>query len=750
MDIRPTARVIRAALLAVCGVVLLSLPAAGAAASEYPINACQADRTNFSTQAFDDFATRGMMWKRACDPEGPGLRGLVTSNVPRAGRVPRGSRSYFVMTAPEGTRFARFTWSGQARRRDCRYALQLWASRPDGPPTPIKNVRANTRCPRPGYAQAAGWPRPRTYDINGATRIVQRIVCVGEHRAPHCSSRGLNYIRTFKAQATVVDVSPPAVSILQDNPFTQGQWVRGLQTVNYVATDNVGVKRARAFVSGLARGEHHRGCDFAARVPCVNGAGTITFDTGALADGSQALAVDALDAADNPGVSTPVTVRVDNTAPGAVAVDLAGGPAWRNLNDFDVSWVNPPEADRAPIAAARYQLCRAGGGDCDDARRPGADISALGDLSVPGPGEWELKVWREDSATNHEPANASVPVPLKFDPEPPQLAFEQGSALDPTLVSVAATDRVSGLAAGQIELSRQGTGTWQSLATDLQGDRLLARIDDSLFPAGVYLLRATAWDQASNQNSTDKRASGEPMVITLPLRVPVVLRAGVQTERTLRRSIRRRGKRRTVRRRVVELQPRAEVRYGERVVIAGRLENRDGQPVPSAEIHVFSSSATASEQLIGVVSSDADGRFKYEALADATRTLKFVYRGTPVLLPAQGEVSLLTSAASTLRAGPRRIRNGQSVRFAGRLRALPAPPAGKLVELQVVLSGRWQTFRTTRTQADGSWAIRYRFRRTCGVLRYKFRARLPAEAGYAFQTGYTRPLSVRVRGGRCR
>ena len=32
-----------------------------AAANEYTINACQADRTNYSTQAFEDFATRGMM-----------------------------------------------------------------------------------------------------------------------------------------------------------------------------------------------------------------------------------------------------------------------------------------------------------------------------------------------------------------------------------------------------------------------------------------------------------------------------------------------------------------------------------------------------------------------------------------------------------------------------------------------------------------------------------------------------------------
>ena len=55
-----------------------------------------------------------------------------------------------------------------------------------------------------------------------------------------------------------------------------------------------------------------------------------------------------------------------------------------------------------------------------------------------------------------------------------------------------------------------------------------------------------------------------------------------------------------------------------------------------------------------------------------------------------------------------------------------------------MLSGRWQTFRTTRTGSDGSWAIRYAFRRTCGLLRYRFRARLPAEAGYAFQTGTTK------------
>ena len=93
----------RLAALAVFSIVAALGATAPATAAEYTINACQADRTNYSTTAFEDFATRGMMWKRACDPEGPGLRGLVTANVVRSGRVLRGARSYFVMRAPDGT-----------------------------------------------------------------------------------------------------------------------------------------------------------------------------------------------------------------------------------------------------------------------------------------------------------------------------------------------------------------------------------------------------------------------------------------------------------------------------------------------------------------------------------------------------------------------------------------------------------------------------------------------------------------------
>ena len=52
---------------------------------------------------------------------------------------------------------------------------------------------------------------------------------------------------------------------------------------------------------------------------------------------------------------------------------------------------------------------------------------------------------------------------LRYDPEPPDLGFEEPSAADPTLVSALVTDKVSGLAGGEIRLSAQGSRVWETL-----------------------------------------------------------------------------------------------------------------------------------------------------------------------------------------------------------------------------------------------------------------------------------------------
>jgi hypothetical protein len=337
-------RLIRALPLATAlAVTTIAMAIPGrAAAGEFTIEACQADAGEFASTAFEDFATRGMRWRRACDPLGPGLRGLVTSNVVRSGRVAHGAQSAFVLSAPPGTAFSRLRWSGHAQRRDCRYALQLYAERPDGSDATIKNVRSNRGCPGRDAAQASSWPRPRAYDLGGATRIVQRVV--GASSAQFCSARGLNYMQ---AEATVIDTSGPSVTIMPDTPLDRGEWVSGTQAVEYEASDNVGVRGATAYLAGVAARPVSRDCNYSQRIPCPNGPGQLNeVDTQNRPEGNQPLYVSAEDAAGNSADSPTVTARIDNTPPGAVGVGLEGGEAWRNRNDYDIAWENAPEPDR--------------------------------------------------------------------------------------------------------------------------------------------------------------------------------------------------------------------------------------------------------------------------------------------------------------------------------------------------------------------------------------------------------------------
>jgi hypothetical protein len=721
-----------------------------AAAGEFTINACQADAGNFASGAFENFATRGMRWRRACNPLGPGLRGLVTANVVTGSRVAHGAQSAFVLNAPPGTAFSRLRWSGHAQRRDCRYALQMYAVRPDGSDATIKNVRANRNCPRPEGAQASSWPRPRAYDLGGATKIVQRVVCVGETSGQFCSGRGLNYIQTFTAEATVVDTSAPSVAITPDGPLARGEWTTGAQSVAYEASDNVGIKQVTAYLAGSADGTDPRACDYSQRTPCSNDPGRISgVDVQHQPEGSQPLFVTAQDAAGNSANSATVTARIDNSAPGTVQVAMEGGEAWRNRNDFDAAWENAAEPDRAPITAAHYRLCRAGSGDCLSDTRGGASIARLDNLTVPAPGEWELRLWREDAAGNQQPDNASAPAKLRFDPEPPQLGFEARSDSDPTRVSVQVTDLLSGLGGGEVEISRVGSGTWQALPTSQDSSHLLTRIDDAVLPAGEYELRATAHDQAGNLASTTQRLNGQPMKVKLPIRIASSVRAGAIEKKRVRRTVHHGGKPHKVTRTITVLSPHTKVGFGHHVRLAGTLVDGSGNPVSGETVQVYSRPPEGDEALVATLSSGDGGHFEYALDAKASQSLRFVYGGTATRLPAQDEVELLVTGRSTFSVNRQRILNGQSVVFSGRVQGRPLPEAGKLLELQVWLSDEWSTFRTIRSKTDGSWRIPYPFQRTCGLEHFHFRAALPGEAGWPLEPGHSPVLAITVKGQPC-
>ena len=764
------ATTVRLTLLATLACVLtwLLATAAPAAAGTYTVEACcAAERFGSSSQAFVDFPTlgiptSGMYMRRACGRFDNAPVGLVVGNVVRSGRVGRGTQAGFVLDAPPSTSFVKFDWSGRARRRDCRYSLQMYALAGDGSPVKVRwpdgtvhgglrNFLANRSCGKTdrGYAQIAQVGRkylPQPFAMLGpATRIVQRSVCVGGSRKHFCTARSINRIQTFSAAATVADATQPSVSIVQDNPFTQGTWVSsGTQSVGYTVSDNVGVKTAE--VAGLPAARHIRSCNYTQTVPCTNDPGRVDVDTSRLGEGTQPLVVRAIDAADNAADSQPVTVRIDRAAPAAPAVSVEQGEGWSSQNSFTAVWQNPDEGDRAPITAAHWRLCRAGGSACTTGSQSGAGISRLADLRVPEPGEWQLRVVREDAAGNRNDDYASQPVTLRWDPEAPALNFEAAPAEDPTRVSVAVTEKISGIAGGQIELSLAGSNNWQGLPTKLEGGRLVAHIDDSALTPGQYLVRGQATDLAGNVG-----VAAAPQPLTLPLRIQSSIQAGVVTTRTVRERAkgkkgRRGSRRRTIRRRVTELRPEARVRWGSHVTIAGRLTNRDGQPLPGQQIQVLAPGA-GGEELLAVLATDAQGAFSYRAAGSASRTLRFVHPGTPTVLPAESRVTLVVPAASSFKPSRKRLPNGGSVVFRGRVASLPLPPAGKLVELQVrQRSGEWTTFRTLRTDAQGRWAMRYRFQLTECHTTYRLRARIPTEAGYPFAEGHSRSRKVRVLG----
>jgi hypothetical protein len=753
-------RALLAALLATVAAATLLWPAP-AQAGQFPINVCRGkdpggrDLNYGVLQAFTMTRRgRGVRLADQCANQARGdIPGFLVADRRDGGRTPFRARAAWTMRAPAGTHFRGVKWGGQVNRSDCGYELQAYVDEGSVPADKGIALRfrrggktfgairnAGKDCPKPGKAQASGDPRPIEVstgsDTLGARRVVLRMEC---RDRGGCASRGSNYLRTTSLTATVVDNTAPQVGILTGpagTSLSNGAWTpAGVHPLPYTASDITGIREAAVGTSADTRA-----CSYNKPIPCASGPGTVPVQTGDLPEGTQKLAVTALDAANNPTPSAPVDVRIDRKPPAQVPVGVVGGEGWRNTPVFALAWGNPDEGDRAPITATRYRV------DGGAEQRQAGDALAGLNITAPAPGEHTVTMWREDAAGNQEPANASPAVALRYDPEPPTLAFEPLATADPTRIAVPVTDRVSGLAGGQVEISRQGSGAWQALPTTQEASQLVARIDDSQLAAGRYQLRARAFDQARNEASTDRRSDGQAMVVDLPLRNASKLQTGVARKKVVRRKVGRRGKRRTVRRRITVFDDRRRVRIGRKVKIAGRLTNRDGQPISGARLAVTSRDAATPEKLVAYVTTGKRGRYNYTARASSSRTLRFVYPGSEVILPATRQVKLVVPASSTIKVRPRSVVNGQKVAFRGRLRA---PRASKLVELQVRVKGAWQTFRTARTGPKSAWRIPYRFARSCGMRSYRFRLRIPREGNYPYATGASPTTKVRVRGRPC-
>jgi hypothetical protein len=313
---------------------------------------------------------------------------------------------------------------------------------------------------------------------------------------------------------------------------------------------------------------------------------------------------------------------------------------------------------------------------------------------------------------------------------------------DPARVRVDATDATSGIARGEVLMRRLGGTAWRSAPAQLEPGGFSAMVDDEHLRDGVYELRAHAWDAAGNERSTDRRASGEPARLALPLRVKTRMRVGK------RMKLHGRSARRGRRVRIVYLR-RPVVRQGRRVRIRGRVTAPGGNPLAGVNVDVSARIAVKGVpfQPVATLTTSHRGRFAYLVPAGPSRLIRFRYPGAPKIRPETREIHVRVPAATSLRASRKRVVNGEAVTFSGKLRGAFLPPTGKLMELQFFDRGKWRTFRTFRAApSSGEWSYTYRFDGTRGTRTYRFRVRIPKENGYPFSTGRSRRTAVTVRG----
>ena len=145
---------------------------------------------------------------------------------------------------------------------------------------------------------------------------------------------------------------------------------------------------------------------------------------------------------------------------------------------------------------------------------------------------------------------------------------------------VQTADAISGVAAGAIEVRRDGQAAWQPLPTQVTATGLSAAVDDEALPKGLYFLRARAVDAAGLEASNDRALRRQPGHDQAPdpARQPRQRRPPRPTH-----AARGRGKRRSCRYR---LATKPTVRVGRATRLYGRLTVA-GKAMPGAPIEVW-------------------------------------------------------------------------------------------------------------------------------------------------------------------
>lgn len=706
---------------ALIGSVFASAPSA-ADAGTYVVHGCRALQGDASWQLVRTGEGNFMPF-HSCS-QGPARLSVTSNSV--AGQSPLGSSIAWQLQAPRDTVF---TWlAGQSSvgmaPPSGAFRAQVW----DG--TTGQTVRE-----APPYVAGV---TPISVALPNLTKVAFGLRCLD---FAICQHNGYGFGLT-DLQLTVSDEAKPKITPVVGVPAA---WYSGdTLALEFAAEDNVGLQSLRIVAPGGIEHRVQTDCfDRAANtelLPCANANRTLAAvaDLRNVPDGVHRIDVTATDVV---AASTSESYRLllDRIAPaGPQKLMLDGRDAWRGANQFDVSWANPPVAGTAPISAAEYEFCPAGNpayetAGCVYSTKHVSTATTTDRVSTPGPGAWTLRVSLRDAAGNWDRDRFATLEPLRYDPVPPAGEFLPFDAQDPSRLVLRAQDALSGIASVEIEVRREGDDAWRSLTVERSGaDRFSAVVDDAQLAEGSYEVRARLVDTAGNERSVSQFAGGATLQLKLPVRAASTLAVGKPSRVKVKSARGGRPRYRTV------LVERPLTSYGAAVPLEGKLTDSAGNPRAGAAIEVFERVDQPGRdwRYLATIRTTGTGAFVFRALPGPARKLRFAYPGTPVTQPGIDEVELRVRAGITIEPSRRKLRNGNSVVFTGKLRSGPVPEAGKVLTLQALTSRGWRTFGTPRARAgDGRWRFRYQFTGTAVRTRYTFRVLVPAESGYPYAPG---------------
>jgi hypothetical protein len=177
--------------------------------------------------------------------------------------------------------------------------------------------------------------------------------------------------------------------------------------------------------------------------------------------------------------------------------------------------------------------------------------------------------------------------------------------------------------------------------------------------------------------------------------------------------------------------------------LPGRLLNAQGQPIGGAALDVIEQAAGGGRtRVLAHAHTSDDGSFIASVPAGPSRLIEVAYRAfsTDTGYAAQVKIEESVDAGVQLVITPRRTSSEGTITLSGRVLG-PVPRQGVLVDLLVHYRGRWEPFRTPRTDAAGHFAVTYQFQGALG--HFPFRAEVPSsQADFSFARGLSEVVNV--------